>query len=57
MNTTPSSVPPAHAVDATTFHLSELLKRPVVDRHGQPLGRLADAIVRLRGADYPLVTG
>jgi CBS domain-containing protein len=57
MSTTPSSVPPAHAVDATVFHLSELLKRPVVDRHGQPLGRLADAIVRLRGADYPLVTG
>jgi sporulation protein YlmC with PRC-barrel domain len=43
--------------DATRFHLSELLKRPVVDRHGQPLGRLADVIVRLRGAEYPVVTG
>jgi CBS domain-containing protein len=57
MSTTPWSVPPAHAEDATRFHLSELLKRPVVDRHGQPLGRLADVIVRLRGAEYPLVTG
>jgi CBS domain-containing protein/sporulation protein YlmC with PRC-barrel domain len=57
MNATPSSVPPAHAEDTTMFHLSELLKRPVVDRHGQPLGRLADVIVRLRGTEYPLVTG
>ncbi|HEV3358500.1 MAG TPA: hypothetical protein VG247_17020, partial [Pseudonocardiaceae bacterium] len=38
-------------------HLSELLKRPVADRHGQSLGRLADVIVRLRGHDYPLVSG
>jgi CBS domain-containing protein len=34
-----------------------LLKRPVTDRGGQSLGRLADVIVRLRGTDYPLVTG
>jgi CBS domain-containing protein len=39
------------------LHLSSLLKRPVTDRGGQSLGRLADVIVRLRGADYPLVTG
>jgi hypothetical protein len=39
------------------LHLSELLKRPVADREGEALGRLADVIVRLRGQDYPLVTG
>src|ERR1700719_1579235 len=37
--------------------LSRLLKRPVADRGGESLGRLADVIVRLRGTDYPLVTG
>ena len=34
-----------------------LLGRPLADRNGQPLGKLADVIVRLRGAEYPLVTG
>jgi len=34
-----------------------LLKRPVSDRSGESIGRLEDVIVRLRGADYPLVTG
>ena len=37
--------------------LSRLLKRPVTDSGGESLGRLADVIVRLRGTDYPLVTG
>jgi CBS domain-containing protein len=37
--------------------LSWLLKRPVADRGGESLGRLSDVIVRLRGVDYPLVTG
>ena len=37
--------------------LSDLLKRPVTDSGGQPLGRLTDVIVRLRDPDYPLVTG
>jgi hypothetical protein len=36
--------------------LSDLLKRAVSDRDGQPVGLLADVIVRLRGADYPVVT-
>jgi CBS domain-containing protein len=40
-----------------TLHLSQLLKRPVADRGGESIGRLADVIVRLRGTDYPLVTG
>jgi CBS domain-containing protein len=39
------------------LRLSQLLRRPVADRTGESLGRLADVIVRLRGADYPLVTG
>jgi CBS domain-containing protein/sporulation protein YlmC with PRC-barrel domain len=40
-----------------TRRLSDLLKRPVTDNRGQPLGRLTDVIVRLRDPDYPLVTG
>src|SRR6516225_8434217 len=43
--------------DRTTLRLSRLLKRPVADRRGESIGRLADVIVRLRGTDYPLVTG
>jgi CBS domain-containing protein len=39
------------------LHLSELLRRPVTDRGGGSIGRLSDVIVRLRGADYPVVTG
>ena len=40
-----------------TVRLSWLLKRPVADRGGESIGRLADVIVRLRGTDYPMVTG
>ena len=40
-----------------TLTLSTLLKRPITARDGESLGRLSDVIVRLRGADYPLVTG
>jgi CBS domain-containing protein len=39
------------------MHLSELLKRPLTDLGGQPVGRLSDVIVRLRGDEHPLVTG
>ena len=49
--------PGAVADDRATMRLSWLLKRPVADRGGESIGRLADIIVRLRGADYPLVTG
>jgi CBS domain-containing protein len=60
--TSPSSNPEASDAAAPAgpgelVHLSELLKRPVSDRHGETLGRLADMIVRLRGRDYPVVTG
>jgi len=52
-----SPTPAAGPGDQATLRLSRLLKRPVTDRGGGSLGRLADVIVRLRGADYPLVTG
>src|SRR5215469_3168968 len=55
-STSPAS-PVPEAERGQTMRLSELLKRPVVDAGGQPLGRLSDVIVRLRGSDYPLVTG
>jgi hypothetical protein len=57
MTTTPAAGPSAAADDEPTLRLSRLLKRPVADRSGESIGRLADVIVRLRGTDYPLVTG
>ncbi len=41
---------------ARTLHLSQLLRRPL-DRGSESIGRLSDVIVRLRGAENPLVTG
>lgn len=40
-----------------TLRLSGLLRRPVTDSSGESLGKLSDVIVRLRGSDYPLMTG
>jgi hypothetical protein len=57
MTTPPPAGPGAAAGSQASLRLSRLLKRPVTDRGGGSLGRLADVIVRLRGADYPLVTG
>src|SRR5262252_5191167 len=57
MTTTPAAGPGAPAGSQPQPRLSALLKRPVTDRRGESLGRLADVIVRLRGSDYPLVTG
>jgi hypothetical protein len=37
--------------------LSGLLRRPITDRGGESIGRLADVIVRLRGADDPVGGG
>jgi CBS domain-containing protein/sporulation protein YlmC with PRC-barrel domain len=56
MTMTPAA-PAPQAGHASTVHLSELLRRPITDRGGQSIGRLSDVIVRLRGADNPLVTG
>ena len=57
MTTIPAAGPSARADSEGTLRLSRLLNRPVADRSGESLGRLTDVIVRLRGADYPLVTG
>ncbi|GLY65491.1 magnesium transporter MgtE N-terminal domain-containing protein [Amycolatopsis taiwanensis] len=45
------------AQPARRLSLSALLRRAVLGAHGQQLGRPDDVIVRLRGQDYPLVTG
>ena len=56
--TSPSPASGAPTADhGQTLRLSDLLKRPVVDSGGESLGGLSDVIVRLRGSDYPLVTG
>src|ERR1700728_3507089 len=44
-------------ITGQTRRLSDLLGRRVAGRAGERLGRLADVIVRLRGSDYPVVTG
>jgi sporulation protein YlmC with PRC-barrel domain len=56
MSTSPAS-PAADTASGEILYLSGLLNRPIVDRTGESLGRLSDVIVRLRGTDYPLVTG
>jgi CBS domain-containing protein/sporulation protein YlmC with PRC-barrel domain len=56
MTTTPAA-PAPQAGQASTVHLSELLRRPITDRGGESIGRLSDVIVRLRGQDNPLMTG
>jgi CBS domain-containing protein len=40
-----------------SVHLSEILGRSLTSEAGDRLGRLDDLIVRLRGDDYPVVTG
>ena len=45
------------AAASAVLPLSRLLRRPIADRGGESLGKVSDVIVRLRGADYPLVTG
>ncbi len=56
MSTTPAA-PGRPAGGFRVLRLSELLRRVVADRDGGAIGRLSDVIVRLRGADYPVVTG
>lgn len=57
MTTTPSAAPAPGTRQQDTLRLSALLRRPLVDKSGESLGRLSDVIVRLRGDDYPVVTG
>src|SRR3984957_503547 len=56
MSTTPAA-PAPRAGSPARLHLSGLLRRPITDRGGESIGRLSDVIVRLRGADDPVVTG
>src|SRR5215475_11018788 len=56
MSTTPAG-PDARAGGFRSLHLSDLLRQPVTDKHGGSIGRLSDVIVRLRGAEQPVVTG
>jgi len=52
-----STAAPAGA-SVPVIHFSQLLRRPVVARSGEAVGRVEDVIVRLAGADtYPVVTG
>ncbi len=53
----PSAERAAEPAARGPLSLSRLLSRAVVGARGQRLGHLSDVIVRLRGADYPLVTG
>ena len=48
---------PAANTSTPVVSLSSLLKRAVVDTDNKPLGRLEDAITRLRDDEYPLLTG
>ena len=57
MTTTPPGATASDTASGRSIYLSGLLGRPLADRGGQPLGKLADVIVRLRGSEYPLVTG
>ena len=65
MTSTPAARPPGPATtragtaatDTPRLSLSRLLSRGMLGAKAQPLGRLADVIVRLRGVEYPLVTG
>ena len=55
MTTTPAAAGPP--VPGAALHLSDLIRRPITGRGGESIGRLSDVIVRLRGADHPVVTG
>jgi len=55
--TTSPAVPAPASDSGRILHLSELLGRPVTDKQGESIGRLDDVIVRLRGAEHPLVIG
>lgn len=45
------------AASAPSVMLSGLLRHAVIDAEGESVGNLADAIVALRGDDYPLLSG
>jgi len=55
--TTSQAAAAPEAGNGRVLHLSELVGRPITDKRGESIGKLADVIVRLRGAESPLVTG
>ncbi len=57
MTSSPPAGPAPQAGGSSALHLSDLVNRVISDRGGEPVGRLRDVIVRLRGNEYPLVTG
>jgi CBS domain-containing protein/sporulation protein YlmC with PRC-barrel domain len=56
MSTSPAAAAP-EAGSGRVLHLLELVGRPITDKRGESIGKLADVIVRLRGAESPLVIG
>lgn len=56
MTTSPAAAAP-EASDGRVLHLSDLVGRPITDKRGESIGKLDDVIVRLRGAEHPLVIG
>lgn len=44
-------------VYSADMHLSALLGLPILSLNGESVGKVQDVIVRLRGGDYPVVTG
>jgi CBS domain-containing protein len=56
VSTTPAAAP-GPVGGFRNVRLSELLRQPVTDTGGESIGRLSDVIVRLRGPDFPVVTG
>jgi sporulation protein YlmC with PRC-barrel domain len=58
MSATPAAAAAEPAAGSErVLHLSDLVGRPITDRKGESIGRLADIIVRLRGGEPPVVTG
>jgi hypothetical protein len=57
MSATPAEAAQPQADSERVLHLSDLVGRPITDRKGESIGRLADVIVRLRGTEAPMVTG
>jgi CBS domain-containing protein/sporulation protein YlmC with PRC-barrel domain len=56
MTSSPAAAAP-EAGDGRVLHLSDLIGRPITDKQGDSIGKLADVIVRLRGTENPLVIG
>jgi CBS domain-containing protein len=56
MTSTPAASTPSVG-GSVVLYLSDLLRRPITGRGGESIGRLSDVIVRLGGAEDPVVTG